>query len=56
MLLRMMHGCALIREVARYARLNRAWWLLVVLPFVIVAMLGVGAAETVVPYTVYTLF
>lgn len=39
-----------------YARVNRAWWLLMVIPLLVLAVSAVSATHVVVPYTVYTLF
>ena len=55
-MLRLQHAGRLAREVFWYARVNRAWWVLLLAPAVVVAMLLVGTAHVAVPYTVYTLF
>jgi hypothetical protein len=53
---RALHTWRLIREFGAYAVLNRAYW---VLPFILL-LLGIAAmvvvVETVVPFTLYTLF
>ena len=46
----------LLSDVSRYAQANRAWWLLVVVPLLVLALLAATATQVVVPYTVYTLF
>ena len=55
-MLRARHAVRLVGELIMFARLNRAWWLLFVIPLLIVAVLAVGTTHAVVPYTVYTLF
>lgn len=55
-MLRLRHALRLAGDFGHYARANRAWWLLLVAPFIALAMLAVGTTQVVVPYTVYTLF
>lgn len=55
-MLRLRHAVRLLGDFTSYARVNRAWWLLFVLPFIVLALLAVGTTQAVVPYTVYTLF
>jgi capsular polysaccharide biosynthesis protein len=43
-------------ELVMFARLNRAWWLLLIIPLLVVAVSAVSATHVIVPYTVYTLF
>lgn len=55
-MLRVIHGVLLIGQFGRAARLTRAWWLLLILPLIVVALALVGTAKVVVPYAVYTVF
>lgn len=55
-MLRLRYAARLVFEFGSYARVNRAWWILAVIPIVVVAWLLVGSAHVVVPYTVYTFF
>lgn len=55
-MLRARHAALLVAEFASYARQNRAWWLLLIIPLLVIAVSAVGATHAVVPYTVYTLF
>ncbi|MEZ5322017.1 MAG: hypothetical protein R2698_08095 [Microthrixaceae bacterium] len=55
-MLRVRHALWLLGEVAYFAKLNRAWWMLLVIPLVAVGLLVVATTHTVLPYTVYTLF
>lgn len=55
-MLRARHAALLIAEFASYAWVNRAWWLLMIVPVLVAAVMAVGATHAVVPYTVYTLF
>lgn len=50
------HAVRLVGDVAAFAGINRAWWLLLVLPIVVLAVASIGSATVVVPYTVYTFF
>lgn len=52
----MRHALRLAGDFGHYARVNRAWWLLLIVPLVALAMAAVGTTQVVVPYTVYTLF
>lgn len=54
--LRLRHSFRLVGEFFAFARVNRAWWLLLVLPVIAVGLVAVSATQAVVPYTVYTLF
>jgi len=55
-MLRGRHALLLIRDFGSYARVNRAWWVLALIPVVAIAVFAVSATHVVVPYTVYTLF
>ena len=55
-MLRIRHALRLAGDFGHYARVNRAWWLLLVAPLIALATLAVGTTQVVVPYTVYTLF
>ncbi|MGI8936850.1 MAG: hypothetical protein ACR2JF_01305 [Iamia sp.] len=55
-MLRLRHSARLAWELGSYARVNRAWWLLVVTPVVALALTATAGTQVVVPYTVYTMF
>lgn len=55
-MLRLRHSLRLLGEFGHYARANRAWWLLLVVPVLALALLATTATQVAVPYTVYTLF
>ena len=55
-MLRLRHSLRLVGEFGSYARANRAWWLLLVVPALALALMATSATQVVVPYTVYTLF
>lgn len=55
-MLRLRHALRLAGDFGYYARVNRAWWLLLIAPIIAIAVLAVGTTQAVVPYTVYTLF
>ena len=55
-MLRIKHGIKLMIELWNYAIGNRIWWLALLIPIVAIGLALIGTAETVVPYTVYTLF
>jgi len=55
-MLRLRHAFRLMGDFGSYARVNRAWWLLALLPLIALALMAVGTTQVVVPYTVYTLF
>lgn len=55
-MLRLRHSLRLALEFGSYARVNRAWWLLLVIPVLALGLAAVSATHVVVPYTVYTLF
>lgn len=55
-MLRIRHALRLAGDVGHYARVNQAWWLLLLAPIIALAILAVSSAQVVVPYTVYTLF
>lgn len=54
--MRLRHALRLAGDVGHYAKVNRTWWLLLIAPFIALAVLAVGTTQVVVPYTVYTLF
>lgn len=54
--MRLRHSLHLVREFGWYARENRAWWLLLVIPALALGLMAVGTTQVVVPYSVYTLF
>lgn len=55
-MLRLRHSALLVWQVAGYARLNRAWWLLLLLPLALLVLAVTATTQVVVPYTVYTVF
>lgn len=55
-MLRLRHSLRLAGDFVNYARVNRAWWVLLILPLIALALMAVGTTHVVVPYTVYTLF
>jgi hypothetical protein len=55
-MLRLRHAFRLAGDFGHYARVNQAWWLLLIAPIIAFAILAVGGTQVVVPYTVYTLF
>lgn len=55
-MLRLRYSVLLAGDIVRYARVYRAWWLLVAVPAIAIALLTVSTTQVVVPYTVYTLF
>lgn len=55
-MLRLRHSLRLVGEFGSYARVNRAWWLLMLVPVVVIGLLAIGTAQVAVPYTIYTLF
>jgi len=54
--LRLRHSLRLVGEFGAYARVNRAWWLLMLVPLIVLGLLAIGTTQVVVPYTIYTLF
>lgn len=54
--MRLRYSLRLASDITSYARVYRAWWLLVVVPLIAMALLAVSTTQVVVPYTVYTLF
>ncbi len=50
------HAAKLFRELAAYAIINRAWWLIPIVAVLFVATLVVVVVEVVAPFTLYTLF
>lgn len=55
-MLRLRYSARLASDIMRYARVYRAWWLLVAVPAIALALLTISTTQVVVPYTVYTLF
>lgn len=55
-MLRLRHSLRLVADFGAYARLNRAWWLLLLVPVIVLGLLAIGTTQAVVPYTIYTLF
>ena len=55
-MLRLRHSLRLVGEFGSYARVNRAWWLLMLVPVIVIGLLAIGTSQVVVPYTIYTLF
>ncbi len=49
------YAAKLVGALATYGRANRLWWLLLLIPIAIIGSLLIGGAQTIVPYTVYTL-
>ncbi len=54
--MRIRHGAFLLRDIAWMSGANRIWWLLPLVGLLLLGMVAAGAAHSVVPYAVYTLF
>ncbi len=55
-MLRLKHLGVLVREVTGYSVANRRWWVIPLVATLVVLAAVVTVGQTVVPYSVYTLF
>jgi len=53
---RTVHTWRLLREFSSYAVVNRAYWVLPLIVFLLGIAAFIGVVETVVPFTLYSLF
>ena len=53
---RIVHTWRLLSEFGSYAVINRAYWVLPLIMFLLLVAAFSGAIQTVVPFTLYTLF
>lgn len=55
-MLRVKHIFRLGRDVGRFAVVNRVWWFVPMMAFLMLVALAVATTHAVVPVAVYTLF
>lgn len=54
--LRIKHSWRLVRDLVGFVVVNRTWWVLPIVVVVAIMSLAVTAANSALPYAVYTLF